>query len=284
VPFEASVTGGRGRLEPALRYVTETATGMPFFGPRLAAQRRALDRLAERLAPAVRDEAAALGDFLDTLFPDPSAVPARTRFATTVGLVHRPESPAHLAGLKLYGNAAVDEGGLGRLAARWPPIGEVADMVDGLPFLVPHFVTAEAGTGGGVHKLYFRTARRTNAASLAVVARRFGASAADLLDELAACGATPSWRTTVYVCCARRAGGDPELSVHVPAKALGLDPPAMLALARALAARHHGTTRGVDALAGAAEAAGGAWEASVLGLGLAPGGGLGKLNVYLAAG
>jgi hypothetical protein len=58
----------------------------------------------------------------------------------------------------------------------------------------------------------------------------------------------------------------------------------MLALVRVLAARHHGTTRGVDALAVAAEAAGGPWEASVLGLGLAPGGGIGKVNVYLAAG
>ncbi len=42
VPFEASVTGGGDRASAALRYVTETATGMPFFGPRLAAQRAAL--------------------------------------------------------------------------------------------------------------------------------------------------------------------------------------------------------------------------------------------------
>lgn len=284
VPFEASVTGGGGHLDEALRYVTETATGMPFFGPRLAAQRLALDRLVDRLAPEARGGAGELGCFVDTLFPDPAAVPTRTRFATTFGLVHRPAAPGHLAGLKVYGNAGLDEGGLDRLATRWPAFGDLAGLVDGLPFLVPHFATAEAGSGGGAHKLYFRTGRRTNAASLAVVARRFGASAAGLLDELAAAGATPEWRTSVYLCCECRPGGDPGLSVHLPAKALGLDPGAMLALVRVLAARHHGTTRGVDALAVAAEAAGGPWEASVLGLGLAPGGGIGKVNVYLAAG
>jgi hypothetical protein len=284
VPFEASVTGGGGRLDGALRYVTETATGMPFFGPRLAAQRLALDGLVERLAPEARGEAAGLGCLLDALFPDPSVVPSRTRFATWFGLVHRSDAPGHLAGLKVYGNAGHDEGGLGRLATRWPVLGELVDLVDGLPFLVPHVAAAEAGTGGGVHKLYFRTDRRTDGASLAVVARRFGACAGDLLDELAACGASLGWRSGVHLCCERRAGGDPTLSVHLPAKALRLDPAGMLALARTLAARHHGTTRGVDALAGAAHAAGGAWEVSVVGIGLVPGGGLGKLNVYLAAG
>ena len=284
VPFEASVTGGGGRLDGALRYVTETASGMPFFGPRLASQRLALDGLVERLAPGARGEAAELGCLLDALFPDPSAVPSRTRFATWFGLVHRPGDPGDLAGLKVYGNAGLDEGGLDRLAARWPVLGELAGLVDGLPFLVPHVATAEAGTGGGVHKLYFRTGRRTDGAALAAVARRFGADAGDLLDDLADCGAAVAWRSSVHLCCERRAGGDPTLSVHLPAKAMGLDPAGVLTLARTLAGRHHGTTRGVDALARAAQAAGGAWEFSVVGVGLAPGGGLGKLNVYLAAG
>jgi hypothetical protein len=37
IPFEASVTGDEKGPAPALRYNTETATSMPFFGPRLAA-------------------------------------------------------------------------------------------------------------------------------------------------------------------------------------------------------------------------------------------------------
>lgn len=117
-----------------------------------------------------------------------------------------------------------------------------------------------------------------------MVARRFDASATDLLDELAGCGAAPTWQRPVYLCCEEGPDGDARLSVHFPARALDLGPEAMLALARALAARHHGTTAAVDALTGAAARAGGTWTPTVVGVGLAPGGGLGKLNVYLGAG
>jgi hypothetical protein len=272
-----------------LRYVTETATGMPFCGPRLAAQRRALDGLVARLPAGARDAAAELGCFVDTLFPDPPAVPARTRFATTFGLIHRAEPAGAPVGLKVYGNLALDPTALARLGDRWPPLAALAARVQGMPFLVPHAATAEAGArgdGGGhlAHKLYFRTASRANAASVSVVARRFDACAADLLDELADCGAAPVWNRSVYLCCEGRPDGDARLSVHLPARALDLGPDAMLGLARSLAARHHGTTAAVDALTAAATAAGGTWTPSVVGAGLAPGGGLGKLNIYLAAG
>jgi hypothetical protein len=285
VPFEASVTGGGGRAEPALRYVTEAATGMPFFGPRLAAQRRALDELASRLPAGAADAAGELACFLDTLFPDPPAMPARTRFATTFGLVHRADPPTAPAGLKVYGNLGPDPAALARLGDRWPALAALAGRLDGMPFLVPHFATAEAGAAGRLrHKLYLRTGPRANAASLSVVARRFDASAADLLDELADCGATPTWNRPVFLCCEGGPDGDALLSVHLPARALDLRPEAMLALVRALAARHHGTTASVDALTTAATQAGGAWTPTVVGIGLAPGGGLGKLNVYLGAG
>ena len=39
IPFEASVSGGGSRAERVLRYATEPATGLPFFVPKLAAQR-----------------------------------------------------------------------------------------------------------------------------------------------------------------------------------------------------------------------------------------------------
>ena len=285
VPFEASVTGGEGRAESALRYVTEAASGTPFFGPRLATQRRALDALVARLPAGARAAGAELGCFVDTLFPDPPAVPARTRFATTFGLVHRAEVPGSPAGLKVYGNLGLDRAALARLGGRWPPLEALAARVEGMPFLVPHFATAEADATGRLgHKLYFRTAGRANAASVSVVARRFDACAADLLDELAGCGAAPVWPRTIYLCCESRPDGDARLSVHLPARALALDPGAMLALVRTLAARHHGTTAAIDALTDAATAAGGTWTPTVVGIGLAPGGGLGKLNVYLAAG
>ena len=283
VPFEASVTGGDGRDEPALRYVTETATGMPFFGPRLAAQRRALDGLVARLPAGARDAAAELGCFVDTLFPDPPAVPARTRFATLFGLVHRADPAGGPVGLKVYGNLATDRTALARLGERWPPLAALAARVEGMPFLVQHAAATEADAAGRLsHKLYFRTVSRANAASVAVVARRFDACAADLLDELASCGAAPVWNRNVHVCCESRPDGDARLSVHLPARALDLGPDAMLALVRTLAARHHGTTAAVDALTAAAAAAGGTWSPTVVGAGLVPGGGLGKLNVYYA--
>jgi hypothetical protein len=285
VPFEASVTGGEGRAEPALRYVTETATGMPFFGPRLAAQRRALDGLVARLPAGAQDVASELGCFVDTLFPEPPAVPARTRFATTFGLVHRAEPPAGPAALKVYGNLGLDPAALARLGGRWRPLAALAARLEGMPFLTPHFATAEVDATGRLgHKLYYRTVRRANAASVSVVARRFDACAPDLLDELAGCGAQVVWTRTVFLCCETRPDGEARLSVHLPARALDLDPAAMASLDRTLAARHHGTTAAIDALTAAATAAGGTWTPTVVGIGLAPGGGLGKLNLYLAAG
>ncbi|HET6952051.1 MAG TPA: hypothetical protein VFI47_16840 [Acidimicrobiales bacterium] len=285
VPFEASVTGARGRVDPAVRYVTETATAMPFFGPRLAAQREALADLAGFLPPAGREAAGELADLPATLFPDPAAVRARTRFALTVGVVHRAAVPGHLAGLKVYGNLEAGEGGLGRLARRWAAMAELASAVADLGFLVPRFATVEVDAGGRMaHKLYFRTAR-AGAAALAVAARRFGGDAFEVADVLHAAGVDlAAGRRSFYVCCAAPPGRDPEISFHLTAKALGLDPAAMAALARDLADRHHGATAAVDALAAAASAAGGGWCTTVIGVGLPPGGGVGKVNVYVAPG
>jgi hypothetical protein len=86
-------------------------------------------------------------------------------------------------------------------------------------------------------------------------------------------------------CVAAPAGGvGPALSIHLTAKGLGLAPGPMAALARVLASRNHGSTAGVDALDAAAAVAGGAWCATVVGVGLAPGGGVGKVNLYVAPG
>jgi hypothetical protein len=94
VPFEASVTSGAGRPATALRYVTEPGCGMPFFGLRLAAQRRALAELAGWLPEPGRAGVDELRTLADVLFPEVAAVPARTRFAVFLGIVHGPEAPA----------------------------------------------------------------------------------------------------------------------------------------------------------------------------------------------
>jgi hypothetical protein len=298
VPFEASVTGGAGRSSAALRYVTETATGMPFFGPRLAAQRAALDDLIGWLPADARAAADELCTAIDVLFPDPGIVPARRRFATTFGIVHHAAVPDGIAGLKLYGNlrtgepetaAATAADALDRLAARWPAVGELRARLGDLVFLEPHFTTVEVDAAGRVrHKLYLRT-HRTNAAGLAVAARRFGAELRPVVDELCRAGvADDVWRRPSFVCAATVPdGGGPgscELSVHLSAKALRLDGAGMARLARSLVERH-GDTAALDALDGAVAGAGGAdrWTTTVVGLGLAPGSGVGKVNVYTAA-
>ncbi len=188
VPFEASVTGGDGRLDPALRYTTEAGTGLPFFGPRLAAQRAALDDLVAFLPAPALAAAGELAAFAAVLFPDPGAVPARTRFATTVGVVHTAAVPAGVAGLKLYGNLTAEPDALGRLAAADDRIAALAAVVEGLPFLAPAFATREVDAAGRVgHKLYLRTATATGAA-LSLLARRCGGDAGALLADLDAGG------------------------------------------------------------------------------------------------
>jgi hypothetical protein len=306
VPFEASVSSGPGRSSAALRYVTEVATGMPFFGPRLAAQRQALDDLVGWLPPAAQPAAAQLRSAVDVLFPDPGAVPARRRFATTFGIVHRDDVPDGIAGLKLYGNlrtgdpeeaAATAADALARLCGRWPGLGRLHGLFGDLPFLEPHFTTVEVDATGRIgRKLYFRT-RRANAAGVAVAARRFGTELAPVADALQRAGvAGDVWRRRFFVCAASLPGdgradatdgdgsGECELSVHLPAKALGLDRDGMARLARVLVERH-GDPAGLHALDGAMARAGGGdcWTTTVVGLGLAPGGGVGKVNVYAAA-
>jgi hypothetical protein len=296
VPFEASVTGGSGRSSSALRYVTETATGMPFFGPRLAAQRAALDDLVRWLPPAARGAARQLRDVVDVLFPDPAAIATRRRFATLFGIVHGPEVPDGIVRLKVYGNVRAgapmngrpDEhpsvAPLARLADRWPEVGALHALVCDVGFLEPHFTTVEVDAAGRVtRKLYLRT-YRADAAGVAVLARRFGAEAGPVVDELRAAGVGDDvWRGRYFVCAATGPDGERELSVHLPSKALRLDPLGMDRLARRLVDRH-GERAGLDALDAASERAGGrdVWPTTVIGVGLAGDGGLGKVNVYRA--
>lgn len=291
VPFEASVTGGAGRSSAALRYVTETATGMPFFGPRLAAQRAALDDLVAWLPPVAQPAAAELQETVDVLFPDPAAVPARRRFATTFGIVHRDDVPAGIAGLKLYGNLRAGDGALARAAAHQPAIATLHRMVDDLGFLTPHFLTVEVDAAGRLrHKLYLRTARATPA-GLVLLARRFGTDATEVFGMLERAGVPEAaWTRPFFACVETGADGDggPGLSFHLSAKALRLDTDGMAGLARHLMGEHAGDGFGgaaagaLEALDAASDRAGGAWTTTVVAAGLARRGAAGKVNVYVA--
>jgi hypothetical protein len=162
--------------------------------------------------------------------------------------------------------------------------------VDDLAFLTPHVTTVEVDGAGSVrHKLYLRT-RGANAAGLAVVARRFGAHLGPLVDAVRRAGvADAAWRHPAFVCLAAEDAGsgaeeDAELSLHLPAKALGLDAAGMAGLAADLV-RGHGDPAALAAVEAAVARAGGpgAWTTTVIGAGLAAAGrGIGKVNVYVA--
>lgn len=280
VPFEASVTGGAGHSAPVLRYVTEAATARPFFTARLAKQRATLDHLVGFLPKSTRSCRGELQSFVDVLFPDPAGVPARTRFATFFGLVHREDVPDHLAGLKVYGNLCADEGAIRRLARRWPSFAALARGIDGVSDLVPQFAALEVWESGEWrHKLYFGT-RRADDGAVNVLARRFGAHVGDLHAELAGWDASVQRWRKINVGCEMR-GGEPALTFYLSGRALGLDRDGMATLSRRLAEQHHGDTRAVDVLTGAATGWGD-WQHTIVGIGLRPGGGVGKINAYLA--
>jgi hypothetical protein len=291
VPFEASVTGGEGRPVTALRYLTEPGTTLSFFAPRLSAQRAALAELVQWMPEGGRSAGAELQSFIDAVFPDPGAVPARTRFATFFGLVHQPQAPSHLSWLKLYANLAWDRTVTKRLSERWQQFAALVGFVDGLALLAPQTAALEvSGSGERRYKLYFRPgvaadrgAVDVGAASVRSLARRFGADTTELRAELTRWNVEINRWPKVHICCEVRDGVDPALSIYLPMKALGLDPDGMATLARNVAQCHHGTTEAVDALSVAAAATPGAgWHHSVVGVGLRPGGRIGKFNVYFA--
>jgi hypothetical protein len=291
LPFEASVTGGAGRSAAALRYVTEPGAGLPFFAPRLAVQRRVVAELVAGAAPEVRASGDALRAVHGVLFPDPGAVPARTRFAGFVGVVHTPEHPGHLAGLKVYGSlrSADPAAAVARLGCRWPGFAVLAGLTrdlasEGGP-LTSQFAALEAGAGEGLRcKLYVRT-RTPGPPGLAGLARRVGADPVALDAALADAGlGLDGWARPVFACLTTRAegGGAVALSAHVAARSAGLDAAAMAAAARRLAGRH-GDPGAFDVLTRAMAAASpAAFEVTVVAVGLAAGGGVRKVNVYAA--
>jgi hypothetical protein len=265
MPFEASVTGGDGRPAAALRYVVEPASSLPFFGPRLAAQRAVVEQLAGWLPAGAGPE---LADFVATAIPDPPAVPARTRFALFIGVVHEDDAPAEPAWLKVYANVAGDRGALDRLAARWSGFGRLPAALPGGVDLVPRFAAIElAASGERRAKLYLRPPAGRPVALGALLP-------AGLPPELAGWAGDETVGSRSFVCAAAADGADPPLSVYLPARDLGLDPAGLAALVAGLARRCHGGTAAVDALTAAAVP----WEVTALGV---SGGGR-KLNVYAA--
>lgn len=275
-PLEASVSGGGGKISPALRYATETATQETRFGLRVGAQLHAIRDLVTWLPNAGETVADMLQFFVAALYPDSAQVPTRYRSATWIGVVHHTAAPQHVARLKVYGGLQIVPGALDRLRDRWPAFDGLASVPDE-NLIKPVAAAMEVDAHGSVtHKIYLRT-RYNDIAVPMKLARYFGSPAWELLSEFARCGLDPALlhQHDFFVCCARSAG-DPVFGLHLAARRND----DLSELVRELASRHHGSTHAVDALALAAEAHGASWRYSAVGLGFSADRGIDKLNVY----
>ncbi|WP_433602253.1 hypothetical protein ACQPXH_11270 [Nocardia sp. CA-135953] len=277
IPFEASVSGGRGKFTPAVRYITETATQQTEFGARVSAQLAAIRDLVAWLPNGDETVADMLQSFVAALYPDPAKIPARYRSATWIGVVHHAAAPHHAARLKVYGGPTIVPGALERLCSAWPEFAGLASVPDDEPLINTAGAAIEVDARGNVnHKIYMRTQREDSAVPMKLV-RYFGDPAWELLSEFVRCGADAAklHRFRWFV-CRQRGVGDPVFGLSLTA---GRDDD-LTTLARELATRHHGTTDAVDALAHAAESSGANWRYSSIGLGFSPDHGIDKLNVY----
>ncbi|MGF6892326.1 hypothetical protein ABIA39_002669 [Nocardia sp. GAS34] len=273
IPFEVSVTGGRGKLTPVLRYTTETATQNMEISSRADAQLAAIRDLVGWLPKGDETVVDLFRSFVATLYPDPTKVPPR--IATWIGVAHDAATPRHAARLKMYCGLRVP-GALHRLCSTWPGFTEFASVAAEEKLFRPAFATIEVDAHGEViHKLYLR-ARSNDVAVPMKLVRYFGDPAWEVLSELVQCGADAAelHRYGFFVSCARGSG----------APVFGLDVGAgqhdLTGLARELASRHHGTTQAVDALAQAAESCGATLQYSYVGMGFSADQGIDKLKVY----
>ncbi|MEV6139366.1 hypothetical protein AB0L63_25605 [Nocardia sp. NPDC051990] len=276
-PFEASVSGGRGKFSPAVRYITETATQETEFSSRVSAQVAAIRDLVAWLPNGDEVVADMLQSFVAALYPDPAKVSARYRSATWIGVVHHAAAPHHAARLKVYGGPTIVPGALQRLCSVLPGFAGLASVPDHEELIKPAGAAIEVDALGNVnHKIYLK-ATRGDAAVPMKLTRHFGDPAWEMLSEFVRCGADAAklheydW----FVCC-QRGAGDPTFGLSISARQ-GDD---LTELVHEIASRHHGTTHAVDALAQAAESCGAIWHYSAIGLGFSADHGIDKLNVY----
>ncbi|NKY48095.1 hypothetical protein [Nocardia cerradoensis] len=278
LPFEASVTGGRGRSARLLRYITETTTWEPEFAVRLEAYLAAIAELAFRLPDGNDEMIGLLHSFVTTVYPDPAAIEAGRRPAMWLGIVHHPAEPDRLAGLKVYCSPAGRVDAVEAVSRRWSGF-------EGLcPIPVNDDLFRNAGLAIEVdacahltYKLYVRARFRDVAVPMKLV-RYFGDSAWETLSEFTRCGvdAAHLHDFSYFVCCTRHGDEDPSYTVSLATRRSD----DINTLVRELAVRHHGGTRAIDAMDHAARACGATWRCSALALGFSPEHGIDKLNVY----
>lgn len=276
-PFEASVSGGGGTVVPAIRYITETATQETEFGHRVNSQLDTIRELVDWLPHGNDETVRLLQSFVAALYPDPEQLKPSHRSATWIGVVHHIGAPQHIARLKVYGGPRTVPGVADRLQHAGFDFSELLTMPGSADGIEPQGIALEVDALGEMnYKVYFRIPH-IDAAGPMLLIRHFGQPAREVLSELTRCGMDPArLHRHTYLVCRARSAGDNTFALYVTARRRD----DFTDLARELAARHHGATHAVDALARAAETCDAAWSYSAVALGYSPEHGVDKLNVY----
>ncbi|MFG3520022.1 hypothetical protein ACGF5S_07145 [Nocardia nova] len=278
IPFEVSVTGGRGRYEPAFRYVTESGTNSARFSSRLADQRAAIRELLAGFPGGVEAEGDMFDWFITSLYPESANIPASRSFGTWTGVAHHAAVPRSPARLKVYGGLFDGSRALERLRHGRPEFDGLSVIPEGERLIRASLAAVEIDVDGAVkHKVYLRAKRGDVAVPLKLI-RYFGDPAWEALSELVRCGLDPArfYEHDVLICRARDAGTTTTFALNMLAHRhddLG-------DLVRELAVRHHGSTEAVDALTDAANSCGASLYFSAICLGFSAEHGIDKLNVY----
>ncbi|WP_148306726.1 hypothetical protein [Nocardia nova] len=278
IPFEASVTGGRGQHSPIIRYLTETTTWEPDFTVRLRAYLATVAELVRRLPGGDDAVTDLLHSFVNTVYPDPAAIEPGRRLAMWFGIVHHPAEPDRLAGLKVYLSPAARADVVDAVRRRWPGFDGLSPVAQNDELFRWAGLAIEVDSRATVkYKIYLK-ARTTNVGVPMKMARHFGEAAWEALAELARCGADAAdlHNDQYFVCCTRDADGHPSYTISVMTRR-DTDPTDLI---HELAFRHHGSTAAVDAMARAARSCRATWRYSAYGLGFSPDYGIDKLNVY----
>ncbi len=278
MPFEASVTGGRGHSARLLRYITETTTWEPEFAVRLQAYSAAIAEVFTWLPGGNDAVIDLLHSFVTTVYPDPAAIEPGRRLAMWLGIVHHPAEPEHIAGLKVYCSPTAAADTVDLVARRWPGFAGLHPTPRSDTLFRRAGLALEVDARGDVrYKVYLRADSRDVAVPMKLI-RYFGDPAWEVLSEFTRCGvdAASLHNFDYFVCCSRRDHEDPTYTISLATRRSD----DLTELVRELAARHHGTTLTVDALAHAARSCGADWRYSALGLGFSPEYGIDKLNVY----
>ena len=279
-PFEASFS--LSATDPGasrrVRFSAVAGTKHKYFASQLKVQRQVVDRSGGWL-PAKAEAVWQKGTsaLLDGLYPDPAQIPARTRLVTALGVVTEPS--AGVAGLRLYANADGDLGGAGRLAAIDDDFAHLEEQVRRCQ-LVPHLAAVEVRADGS-------SQRRVYGISLPgqlreVLDSLFPGRFAALSKMLSDVGTDPAaLDDLVYVCLATD-GDALSVTVHVGNEALAAHGSSSSAVVERLVGQMPDGKAVHDRWKRAMETTGAPWDYTVVGLEVLAGGGVGKLNVYVA--